>query len=84
MKPISPIKLYEYMAGGLPVVATRWRALEELNSPALLSSGRDFPELIQDALSARVQLRDEGLAFARENSWDARFGDIMRILGEAS
>jgi glycosyltransferase involved in cell wall biosynthesis len=33
---VNPLKLYEYMASGLPVVATRWQELENIASPAFL------------------------------------------------
>jgi glycosyltransferase involved in cell wall biosynthesis len=40
---VNPLKLYEYMASGLPVVATRWKELGNIGSPALLcSSTHDF------------------------------------------
>ena len=35
---VSPLKLFEFMASGLPVVSTRWRELESLESPAQLAS----------------------------------------------
>ncbi len=40
---INPLKLYEYLAAGLPVVSSRWKEIENLQSPAILcSSPADF------------------------------------------
>ncbi len=38
---VNPLKLYEYLSCGLPVVATEWEELRLLDSPARLSRTRD-------------------------------------------
>jgi glycosyltransferase involved in cell wall biosynthesis len=38
---VCPLKLYEYMTCGLPVVSTRWEELELMDSPALLAGSSD-------------------------------------------
>jgi glycosyltransferase involved in cell wall biosynthesis len=49
---INPLKLYEYLAAGLPVVSVKWREIESLNSPAFLADDASgFIELIQRALA---------------------------------
>jgi glycosyltransferase involved in cell wall biosynthesis len=76
---VNPIKLYEYMACGLPVVATRWRTLEDIKSPAFLADSTDqFVAQVEHA----VQSRNKGtyVEFARMNSWGERFKDIMNAL----
>lgn len=51
---VNPLKLYEYIASGLPVVATRWRELENINSPALLSvSCEEFKANVLKALQTK-------------------------------
>ncbi len=37
---INPLKLYEYTACGLPVVATRWDELEQIHPPATYATTR--------------------------------------------
>ena len=45
---INPLKLYEYLACGLPVIATAWDELVSINSPALLyHSHIEFVELLK-------------------------------------
>ncbi len=51
---IHPLKLYEYLASGLPVVASRWDELERLQSPAVLVDGpEDFRQGIRAVLANR-------------------------------
>lgn len=76
---ISPIKLYEYMAAGLPVVATEWEELRQIESPALLAkTGDQFAELIASAIASGK--RDTYAAFARKNSWDVKVEAIERVI----
>ncbi|MHB1377732.1 MAG: glycosyltransferase, partial [Candidatus Humimicrobiaceae bacterium] len=75
---VNPIKLYEYMACGLPVVSTSWKELELINSPAFLAkSTEEFSESLYGALESGKDKKY--LDFAKENSWDKRFEEIIRI-----
>lgn len=48
---VNPLKLYEYMASGLPVVATRWQELENIGSPAFLCrTAQEFKTHLLQAL----------------------------------
>jgi glycosyltransferase involved in cell wall biosynthesis len=80
VESISPLKLYEYMACGLPVVATRWRELEQTGAPAYLISGRDdFLAGVQAALSENGTRREVYLDFAMKNSWVARGRQLQEL-----
>jgi len=75
---VNPIKLYEYMACGLPVVSTSWKELELINSPALLAkSPEEFSKSLHEALESGKD--QKYLDFAKGNSWDKRFEEIIRI-----
>lgn len=79
VKTVNPIKLYEYMATGLPVVSTKWSELYKLRSPALLASGKkDFVELVRKAvhLKGTPQL----IEFAKLHSWEAEFKIIDKVI----
>ena len=41
VRSIHPLKLYEYLASGLPVVAVEWEELQNLRSPATLTNNRE-------------------------------------------
>ena len=77
---VNPIKLYEYLACGLPVVATNLEELRYLKSPALLATGsKEFSEGIETALQMGKDRR-EVIEFARENSWEKRFAELKAVL----
>lgn len=75
---VNPIKLYEYMACGLPVVSVAWKELELIGSPAFLSrSPAGFSDNLHRAIKSGK--KQEYIDFAKENSWNKRFEEIMRI-----
>jgi len=75
---VNPIKLYEYMACRLPVVSTSWKELELIDSPAFLAkSPEEFSKSLYRALESGKDKKY--LNFAKENSWDKRFEEIIRI-----
>lgn len=79
---VHPIKLYEYLAAGLPVVATAWDELRRLDAPVTLVEGRgEFAGAV--AAAAREPGDPEPRrAFARANSWSRRFRRILSRLEE--
>ncbi len=75
---VNPIKLYEYMACGLPVVATKWKELELINSPAYLAKdSTDFVNGLGNALQERN--RDKYVQFAQNNTWEERYKKLNKI-----
>jgi len=81
IESVSPIKLYEYMAAGLPVVSIEWNELKSLNSPALLASGKD--EFISALNKALTETKNEWVynkAYAKNNSWKERISCIVEII----
>ena len=69
---VNPLKLYEYLACGLPVVATRWQELERLNSPATLCDDLDDFLVAIGSLTSNPPDPAVGLAFAEQSSWTNR------------
>jgi glycosyltransferase involved in cell wall biosynthesis len=77
----NPVKLYEYMACGLPVVAVAWEELIALNSPALLArSPAEFIAAVSRALAGAVP-RDALTSFATQADWRNRFQLLAGALG---
>lgn len=79
-KAMSPLKLYEYLAAGRPVVAVDLPPLRGVDPRVLLvSEGRDFPGAVQRALRMGPAPESERLRFLAENSWSARHERILEL-----
>lgn len=79
VQSVSPIKLYEYAAAGVPVVSTDMRECRDLPEVAVAADEAAFVAAVardHDAAHGE-RLR----AFGRENSWDARAREILAALG---
>lgn len=75
---INPLKLYEYLACGLPVAARGWRELRRLGSPArLCDTLDDFVSAVSSLIRTPpdpARLRN----FAADHDWSPR---VERLLG---
>lgn len=78
IETVQPLKLHEYLAAGIPVVATPWRELEVLRERmdpavplALAPRGSEFAAALRAA--AVLPRAKAGVAFACSHSWDAIF-----------
>ena len=82
----SPIKFYEYLASGRPIVATRLPDLEKFSSVShLASTPAEFLAALAAALNDDLpNCRSERMTVARHHSWDARFEDIQRLIVDLS
>ena len=74
---INPIKLYEYMACGLPVVATQWDELSKLKSPATLCT--NFEEFRTSILATLEKKPTEETmkSFARQFDWEHIYNNLL-------
>ena len=76
----SPVKFYEYLAAGKPVVASRLPELEPHPELALLADDpesftRALERALQEDSPARAQARQE---FAAAHTWSRRCADLLR------
>ena len=77
---VSPLKLYEYLAAGLPVVSTPLREVKTSEAPVIFAeSEHEFARGIDDALALGKD-RQEFLDFVSENTWEKRMEKIESIL----
>ena len=77
---INPLKLYEYMACGLPVVSVDWEELRHITSPARLTRDTgDFIAALREA--AQPQRRQAFVDYAAGQDWGARADAIIAALG---
>lgn len=74
---IHPLKLYEYLACGLPVVSVEWEEIKNLKSPAVLcQTGDQFIEAISKA-TTQPQDKDGLITYASRVDWAARVKTIL-------
>ncbi len=74
---IFPMKVYEYLAAGLPVVATPLPALEGLPEVATAADAEGFASLIEGELGQdSPQRRAERSRAAEAHSWERRLQEI--------
>jgi glycosyltransferase involved in cell wall biosynthesis len=74
---MSPLKLYEYLAGGAPVAASDLRTVRGI-SPRVAVDG-DFVRAIDRALALGRAPGKERRRFAEANSWRARQARIVEM-----
>ena len=82
-KDVSPLKFYEYLATGKPIVSTRQpdQVLQFSDIIHIADDAKSFEAACEAALKdtqpERTQLRIEA---GRNSSWDARVGEMCAVL----
>jgi glycosyltransferase involved in cell wall biosynthesis len=78
---VHPLKLYEYMACGLPVVAVEWDELKNLQTPAELCRSHDDFVAALTRLAVSPADRERYVAYAAKEDWSARIKTILTEMG---
>ena len=81
-RAVNPLKLMEYYALGLPVLATRLPELEEVAGPVYLASTQaEFCAQLKKILASGPHSRSsEAIEVARQNTWDQRVEDLSMFV----
>ncbi|MEM7030895.1 MAG: glycosyltransferase [Chloroflexota bacterium] len=81
---ISPLKLYDYLAAGLPVASLSIPAAQSFaNHIELAEKPEDFAPAIQRALETMTPTAfDRRRAVAQQHTWDARVEQLSDIIDE--
>lgn len=82
---MNPLKLYEYLAAGVPIVSTPVAGVDQFQDLVQFAvSADDFSREIQKAIAMdSVSLRQRRMAVAQQHSWDKRFAVMKSILSNA-
>jgi glycosyltransferase involved in cell wall biosynthesis len=82
---ISPAKTYECLATGKPVVAAPLPAMQDLAGHVYLAERPvDYVRVLRNLGDVETEERVRArIELARENSWDARFGELEEALWRA-
>jgi teichuronic acid biosynthesis glycosyltransferase TuaH len=78
---MSPLKVLEYLAAGIPVAATDLPPVRELRHPAvvLAAPGGDYLAAVDAALDRGRASEPDRLAFLSVNSWRARHDHLLDL-----
>ncbi len=86
IKSVNPVKAYEYIASGKPVILTKYGETEKFNDFAYLyNNEQQFKGLIDklqnNELDSKQSLQ-KCLDFAKNNTWKNRLNTIQKIIEE--
>lgn len=82
---MSPLKIYEYLAGGIPVLSIDLAPVRGIDERVILTdSTADFADVLDAALALGRQPEKERLAFVAANSWRSRHERILHTAFEAA
>jgi teichuronic acid biosynthesis glycosyltransferase TuaH len=77
---MSPLKLYEYLASGTPVVATDLPPIRGVSDRTVLVRGRHFRDAVKTALEGGRWAEAQRRSFIEDNSWAARRETFIELL----
>ena len=81
---LNPIKLWEYLAGGKPIISTPVAGFRDYPQHARLATGADaFLDAMQDALKETAERSVSRREEAAAHSWDSRIADICAVIESA-
>ncbi len=81
MRSVFPMKIYEYLAAGRPVVATPLDTLAEVPDVLQAPTAQEFAARIQEAIDADTPgARSERSQRAQAHSWESRLDQIAEAL----
>lgn len=79
---ISPLKLFEYMAAGKPIVTTDMRECKKYKSVLPSKTREEFVKNLDKAMKLKNdrEFRKLVLKEAKENTWEARTDKIVKLI----
>jgi glycosyltransferase involved in cell wall biosynthesis len=80
-RSMDPIKLYDYLASGKPIVSTRVAGTERFADVVYIGdTSEEFVAALDRALAEDGALTERRLAYARRNTWPQRTGEMWQIV----
>ncbi len=81
-KACNPIKFWEYLASGKPVVSTGLPEVAQYNVAAIADNPGDFAEAVKQALNSasEVNARNTRMNLAEANSWERRARTVIELI----
>ena len=83
IKSTDPMKFYEYLAAGLPIVSTYVPGIERFgNLIKVAKSPEEFNLLANEALNEKRELTPDKLEILRNNTWQVRIEEMLGLINE--
>ena len=80
---INPLKMYEYLACGLPVVSTDLAEVRAMEAPVYLAQDvASFCDTLDAALSIADADRGVYRAYAAQHTWQARYAQVDAVVDQ--
>ncbi len=84
VKSVDPIKIYEYLASGAPVITAYWNELEQYRGIInFAGTSEEYEKVIETELAKpEYQRREEAkrrVDFVKGQTWQARADEMQRI-----
>lgn len=78
---INPIKLYEYLAAGIPVVSTHWKELDFINAPiSIADSPNTFGEMLDNCLDITATEINDRKHFVKQFDWSNISSSLLKMI----
>jgi glycosyltransferase involved in cell wall biosynthesis len=82
MRSVFPMKTYEYLAAGRPVISTPLETLDDVPEVIKAGTADEFAARLQEAMETDTDtLRAERSQLAQSHSWESRLDQIADALG---
>jgi hypothetical protein len=79
---VNPIKMYEYLAAGIPVISTQWQELSLINAPIFTSNNAtEFSQHLSE-LEKSPQPTNTYKNFAENFDWEAITAQLLRYIDD--
>jgi glycosyltransferase involved in cell wall biosynthesis len=80
-RSMDPIKLYDYLSTGKPIVSTPVAGVERFADVVYVSDTPSaFLEGLEEALTENSDLHQKRLAYAQQNAWSQRAREMWQVL----
>lgn len=77
---VNPLKMYQYLAAGIPVVSVAWPELESMGAPVhLCQNEREFVTALRAALHDGLDKR-AAATFLADKDWQNRVAELERLV----
>ena len=78
---VFPMKFFEYLAAGIPVVTTKLPALADFKEACIIAdSQKSFISAIEDILKGKMPNKESCLNLARKNTWELRTTQMLGLI----